>query len=251
MSKAMRIHKPGGPESMQWEDVEIGKPGAGEVQVRHRAVGLNYLDVYNRTGLYPNPLPLMVGHEGSGVVEAVGAGGTDLKVGDRVAYGAGPIGAYCEVRNMPAGRLVTLPEAIDFEHGAAMMLQGMTVQYLLQRTFKVLSGQTILFHAAAGGVGLIACQWAKALGLQLIGTAGSAAKCELALASGAADQHHAGNIQAHHEQHGCGQREDGEKHTLALGLTDCALRVVRLNGRALVLIGRRILPGDDVHRGRL
>ncbi len=184
MSKAMRIHKPGGPESMQWEDVEVGAPGAGEVRVRHRAVGLNYLDVYNRSGLYPNPLPLVVGHEGSGVVESVGAGVGELKAGDRVAYGAGPIGAYCELRNMPADRLVKLPEAIDFEHGAAMMLQGMTVQYLLLRTFKVLSGQTILFHAAAGGVGLIACQWAKALGATVIGTVGSDDKAALAKAHG-------------------------------------------------------------------
>ena len=184
MSKAMRIHKPGGPESMQWEDVEVGAPGAGEVQVRHRAVGLNYLDVYNRSGLYPSPLPLVVGHEGSGVVESVGAGAGELKAGDRVAYGAGPIGAYCELRNLPADRLVKLPEAIDFEHGAAMMLQGMTVQYLLQRTFKILSGQTILFHAAAGGVGLIACQWAKALGATVIGTVGSDDKAALAKAHG-------------------------------------------------------------------
>ena len=184
MSKAMRIHKPGGPESMQWEDVEVGAPGAGEVRVRHLAVGLNYLDVYNRSGLYPNPLPLVVGHEGSGVVESVGAGVGELKAGDRVAYGAGPIGAYCELRNMPADRLVKLPEAIDFEHGAAMMLQGMTVQYLLLRTFKVLSGQTILFHAAAGGVGLIACQWAKALGATVIGTVGSDDKAALAKAHG-------------------------------------------------------------------
>ena len=140
--------------------------------------------MYNRSGLYPSPLPLVVGHEGSGVVESVGAGAGELKAGDRVAYGAGPIGAYCELRNMPADRLVKLPEAIDFEHGAAMMLQGMTVQYLLQRTFKILSGQTILFHAAAGGVGLIACQWAKALGATVIGTVGSDDKAALAKAHG-------------------------------------------------------------------
>ena len=184
MPKAMRIHRPGGPEAMQWEEVQVGPPGAGEVQVRHRAVGLNYLDVYNRTGLYPNPLPLVVGHEGAGVIEAVGAGVTELKAGDRVAYGAGPVGAYCELRNMPADRLVKLPEPIGFEQGAAMMLQGMTVQYLLKRTFKVLPGQTILFHAAAGGVGLIACQWAKALGATVIGTVGSDEKAALARAHG-------------------------------------------------------------------
>ena len=184
MPKAMRIHEPGGPEAMRWEDVQVGSPGAGEVQVRHRAVGLNYLDVYNRSGLYPNPLPLVVGHEASGVVEAVGTAVGEFKAGDRVAYGAGPIGAYCELRNMPADRLVKLPDPLSFEQGAAMMLQGMTVQYLLKRTFKVLPGQSILFHAAAGGVGLIACQWAKALGATVIGTVGSEEKAALARAHG-------------------------------------------------------------------
>ncbi|MSQ73521.1 MAG: quinone oxidoreductase [Betaproteobacteria bacterium] len=184
MPKAMRIHQPGGADAMQWEEIQVGAPGAGEVQLRQHAVGLNYLDVYNRSGLYPNPLPFIVGHEASGVVEAVGAGVTELKAGDRVAYGAGPMGAYCELRNIAADRLIKLPETLGFEQGAAMMLQGMTVQYLLKRTFKVAPGQTILFHAAAGGVGLIACQWARAIGVTIIGTVGSDEKAALARAHG-------------------------------------------------------------------
>jgi NADPH:quinone reductase-like Zn-dependent oxidoreductase len=184
MTKAFRIHQCGGPEVMQWEDVAVGEPGPGEARVRHHAVGLNYIDVYFRTGVYSQPMPAGLGMEGAGVVEALGAGVTDLAVGDRVAYAGGPNGAYAEVRLMPAAKLVKLPDAVSFEQGAAMMLQGMTAQYLLKRTFPVKAGQTILWHAAAGGVGLIACQWAKALGATVIGTVGSDAKAELACAHG-------------------------------------------------------------------
>ena len=184
MPKAIRIHENGGPEVMRWEEVEVGVPGAGEVRVRHHAVGLNFLDVYFRAGLYKQPMPAGMGCEAAGVIEAVGAGVTDLAVGDRVAYAGGPNGVYAEVRVMPAAVLVRLPDSISFEQGAAMMLQGMTVQYLFKRTYPVKAGQTILFHAAAGGVGLIACQWARALGVTLIGTVGSDEKAELARAHG-------------------------------------------------------------------
>ena len=180
MSKAIRVHKAGGPEVMQWEDVSVGAPGPGEACVRHHAVGLNYIDVYQRIALYPMTYPSGIGLEGAGVVEAVGPGVANVKPGDRVAYANPPTGAYCEVRNMPADRLVNLPDGISFEQGAAMMLQGMTVQYLIKRTFKVKSGDTVLWHAAAGGVGLIACQWLAALGVTVIGTVGSEEKAKLA-----------------------------------------------------------------------
>jgi NADPH2:quinone reductase len=184
MPKAIRMFRDGGPEVMEFVDVEVGEPGPGEAQVRHAAIGLNYIDVYFRTGLYPQPLPAGLGMEGAGVVEAVGEGVTHVKVGDRVAYAARPPGAYAEVRNMPASVLLTLPDAIDFDTAAGMMLQGLTVQYLFRRTFALRGGETILFHAAAGGVGLIACQWAKALGVTMIGTVGSDEKAELARAHG-------------------------------------------------------------------
>lgn len=186
MPKAIRIHENGGPEVMKWEDVTVGDPGPNEARIRQHAVGLNYIDVYFRTGLYKQPMPGSIGQEGAGVVEAVGANVKDLKAGDRVAYAGGPVGAYAEVRLMPADRLVKLPDGISFEQGAAMMLQGMTAQYLLKRTFPVKAGQTILFHAAAGGVGLIACQWAKALGVTVIGTVGSDDKAAIAKAHGCA-----------------------------------------------------------------
>lgn len=186
MSKAIRIFKTGGPEVMEYVDVEVGEPGAGEARVRQHACGLNYIDVYFRTGLYPQPLPAGLGMEGAGVVEAVGGGVTHVKPGDRVAYAGRPPGAYAEARVMPAAVLVKLPDSIDFETGAAMMLQGLTVQYLFRRTFPLKGGETVLFHAAAGGVGLIACQWARALGVTLIGTVGSDAKGELAKQHGAA-----------------------------------------------------------------
>ena len=185
MPKAIRFGKTGGPEVLQWEDVEVGAPGPGEAQVRHKAVGVNFVDTYNRSGLYKHPLPSGLGAEGAGVVEAVGAGVTHVKVGDRVAYGTGPLGAYAEVRNMPAERLCNLPEGIFFEQGASMMLQGMTVQYLIKRIYPVKAGETVLWHAAAGGVGQIACQWLKALGVTVIGTAGSDEKCALAKSLGA------------------------------------------------------------------
>jgi NADPH2:quinone reductase len=185
MPKAIRFDRTGGPEVLQFVDVEVGAPGPGQAQVRHRAIGLNFIDTYHRSGLYPMALPSGLGTEGAGDVVAVGAGVTDVKVGDRVAYAGGPLGAYSEVRNMPADRLVKLPGKISYETGAAMMLKGMTVQYLLRRTYKVQKGQTILFHAAAGGVGLIAMQWAKALGVTVIGTAGSPEKAALAKRYGA------------------------------------------------------------------
>jgi len=188
MPKAVQIQQFGGPEVLQLVDVSIGDPGPGEVRIRHQACGLNYIDVYHRTGLYPNALPLMLGMEGAGIVEAVGEGVMHLQAGDRVAYASAPPGAYCEVRVMPARCVVKLPDGIDFEQGAAMMLKGLTVQYLLRKTQPqggLREGDFVLFHAAAGGVGLIACQWARAMGLQLIGTAGSDAKCQLALEQGA------------------------------------------------------------------
>jgi NADPH2:quinone reductase len=186
MVKAIRINRTGGPEVMEFVDVEVGEPGPGEARVRHGAIGVNFIDVYFRTGLYPATLPAGLGMEGAGVVEAIGEGVTEVKVGDRVAYAGRPIGAYAQARVMPAAILVRLPDEIDFETGAAMMLQGMTVEYLFNRTYKVKAGDTILFHAAAGGVGLIACQWARAIGANLIGTVGSDEKAELAKAAGAA-----------------------------------------------------------------
>jgi NADPH2:quinone reductase len=186
MTKAIRLFKTGGPEVMEYVDVEVGQPGPGEAQVRHVACGLNFLDVYFRTGLYPQSLPSGLGQEGAGVVEAVGEGVSHVKPGDRVAYAGGPNGAYADLRNMPAAKLVKLPDGISFDTAAAMMLQGLTVQYLLRRTFPLRGGETILFHAAAGGVGLIACQWAKALGVTMIGTVGSDEKAKLARAHGCA-----------------------------------------------------------------
>jgi len=183
MPKAIRFHQPGGPEVLVWEDIKVGDPGPGEVRVRHSAVGVNYIDIYHRTGLYKLTLPSGIGMEGAGVVEAVGPGVTELKTGDRVGY-ASPIGSYSEVRLAPADRLVRLPDAIAFETAAGMMLKGMTVQYLIKRTFKVQPGMTVLFHAAAGGVGLIACQWMKSLGVTVIGTVGTDAKAALANAHG-------------------------------------------------------------------
>lgn len=185
MNHAIRIHEHGGPEVMGWEEIPTPSPGPGEALVRHGAVGLNYIDVYFRTGLYKPPsLPCVIGMEGAGTVEAVGEGVTVVAPGDRVAYATAPIGAYAEARTIKADRLVKLPDDISFEQAAAMMLQGMTAEYLLRRTFPVKPGQTILVHAAAGGVGLIMCQWAKHLGATVIGTVGSDAKAELARAHG-------------------------------------------------------------------
>lgn len=184
MNHAIRIHNTGGPEVLRWEAVEVGEPNAGEVRVRHTAVGLNFIDVYHRTGLYPLTLPSGLGLEAAGVIEAVGDGVAELQPGDRVAYCTGPIGAYAEARVMPARTLVKLPDALDDRQAAAMMLQGLTAEYLIRRTYRVQPGETVLFHAVAGGVGLIACQWLKHLGATVIGTVGSEAKAELARAHG-------------------------------------------------------------------
>lgn len=187
-SRAIHIAQHGGPEQLQLVQVTVGEPGPGEVRIRHHAVGLNFIDVYQRTGLYPQQLPVQLGMEAAGVIEAVGEGVTHLKAGDRAAYASNPPGAYCDVRVLPAKCVCKLPDAISFETGAAMMLKGLTAQYLLKRTLPqggLQAGDFVLFHAAAGGVGLIACQWAKALGLRLIATAGSEEKCALALANGA------------------------------------------------------------------
>jgi NADPH:quinone reductase len=185
MTHAIRIHETGGPEVMRWESIEVGEPGPGEVRLRQTAVGLNFIDVYFRTGLYPLPsLPGVLGMEAAGVVEAVGEGVTTLSVGDRVAYATPPPGAYAEARIMPAARLVKLPDNIEEKTAAAMMLRGMTAHYLLRRIHRVEPGDRILIHAAAGGVGLIACQWAKHLGATVIGTVGSDEKAEIARAHG-------------------------------------------------------------------
>jgi len=189
MPKAIRIYEQGPAEVMKWEEVDLPPPGAGEVRMRHEVAGLNYIDTYHRGGIYKMPLPMGIGSEAAGVVEAVGDGVTELKPGDRVTYASGtplqPVGSYAEARNIPAARLVKIPDGIKSETAAAMMLKGMTVSYLIKRTYKVKSGDTVLWHAAAGGVGLIACQWLKALGVTIVGTAGSDEKCELAKAHGA------------------------------------------------------------------
>ena len=188
-SRAIRIDQHGGVEQMKLVNATVGEPGSGEIRIRHHAVGLNFIDVYQRSGLYQLPMPLQLGMEAAGVVEAVGAGVTHLKAGDRAAYASQPPGSYCERRVMPAMCVCKLPDAISFETGAAMMLKGLTTQFLLKRTLPqggLQAGDFVLFHAAAGGVGLITCQWARALGLQLIGTAGSDTKCALAKTHGAA-----------------------------------------------------------------
>ncbi|PUA20839.1 quinone oxidoreductase [Glaciimonas sp. PCH181] len=184
MVKAIRINRTGGPEVMEYVDVEVGDPGPGEVRIRHAACGLNFIDIYFRTGLYPQPLPGGLGQEAAGVIEAVGPNVQGFKAGDRVAYAGRPNGAYSEARVMPAALLVRLPDAISFDIAAAAMLQGLTAQYLFRRTFPLHGGETILFHAAAGGVGLIAAQWARSLGVNMIGTVSSDEKGALALAAG-------------------------------------------------------------------
>jgi NADPH:quinone reductase len=184
VTKAIRFDKAGGPDVMKWVDVEVGEPGKGEIRIKHHTVGLNYIDVYFRTGLYPMPLPGGLGMEAAGVVTALGEGVAGLAVGDRVAYASRPPGAYTEERVMSAAYVVRLPDAIGFEDAASMMLQGLTAQYLLRRTYRVKAGDTVLIHAAAGGVGMLACQWAKSLGATVIGTVGSDEKAELARAHG-------------------------------------------------------------------
>ncbi|OAF17292.1 quinone oxidoreductase [Bradyrhizobium centrolobii] len=184
MTHAIRFHKTGGPEVLVWEEVNVGKPGPGEARIRHTAVGLNFVDIYNRSGLYPAQLPSGLGSEAAGVVEEVGPGVTDLKPGDRVAYGASPLGAYSEARLIPADRLLKLPDGVDDKTAAAMMLKGLTTQYLIRQTYRVKAGDTILLHAAAGGVGLILSQWAKHLGATVIGTVSNDEKAKLAKAHG-------------------------------------------------------------------
>jgi NADPH2:quinone reductase len=188
MARAIQIEKTGGPEELKLVDVKVGEPGPGEIRIRHKAVGLNFIDVYHRTGLYPLKMPAGIGGEGSGIVDAVGEGVTHLKAGDRAAYATNTPGSYCEERVMNAKHVCRLPDAIDFDTGAAMMLKGLTAQYLLKRTSlgQLQKGDQVLFHAAAGGVGLIAVQWGKALGYEMIGTAGSDEKCRLAKDNGAA-----------------------------------------------------------------
>ncbi|PRX37400.1 NADPH2:quinone reductase [Meinhardsimonia xiamenensis] len=184
-AKTVIIEEFGGPEVLRIVEREVGEPGPGEVRIRHKAIGLNFIDIYQRTGLYPLKLPAALGMEGAGVIEAVGEGVTHLRPGDRAAYASAVPGAYAEARVLPAAQVCPLPEGISFEEGAAMMLKGLTVQYLFERTHPISKGDFVLFHAAAGGVGLIACQWAKSEGIRLIGTAGSAEKCRLALEHGA------------------------------------------------------------------
>jgi NADPH2:quinone reductase len=204
--KAIRIHEYGGPEVLQWEKIELTPPAPDQVRLRHKAVGLNYIDVYHRTGSYPTPvLPCIPGMEAAGIVEAIGSEVSDIQIGDRVAYASPPLGAYAESRNLAADRLVKLPDEIDFDRAAAMMLQGMTAEYLLRRTYPVQPGETILFHAAAGGVGLIFCQWAKALGATVIGTVGSEEKAKIA------------------KDHGC-------EHTILYRQEDVVERVKEITG---------------------
>lgn len=186
MARTVIIQEAGGPENLKLVDKDVGDPGPGEIRIRHKACGLNFIDVYQRNGLYPLQLPHALGMEAAGIVEAVGEGVSHLKEGDRAAYAAAPPGAYCEARVMPAAQVCPLPDGISFEEGAAIMLQGMTVEYLFHRTWPLKPGDTVLFHAAAGGVGLLACQWAASEGVTLIGTAGSAEKCDRALSLGAA-----------------------------------------------------------------
>jgi NADPH2:quinone reductase len=205
--RAIRFSRTGGPEVLTWEEVSVGSPAAGQVTVKHTAVGLNFIDTYHRTGLYPVQLPSGIGLEAAGVVEAVADGVTEFAVGDRVAYGTGPIGAYSEIRNIAADKIVKIPEGIEDRTAAAIMLKGLTAQYLLRRTYRVKAGDTILVHAAAGGVGLLLCQWAKHLGATVIGTVGSTAKGEIARA------------------HGC-------DHTVLYRVTDVAKRVRELTGGA-------------------
>jgi NADPH2:quinone reductase len=183
MAKAIRFHKQGGPEVLQVDDVPVGDPGPGQVRIRHTAIGVNFVDIYQRSGLYPMQLPAIAGNEGAGVVEALGKGVKDLKVGDRVAYTGLP-GSYCEARIVPADRMVKIPKGISDEQAASMMLKGLTVHYLIHSTYKVKKGDTVLWHAAAGGVGTIACQWLKKLGVNTIGTVGSPEKVQLAKAHG-------------------------------------------------------------------
>jgi NADPH:quinone reductase len=222
MAHAIRIHQPGGPEVMQWEEITTGDPGPGQARVRHTAVGVNYIDTYHRSGLYKLPMPTGLGSEAAGVVEAVGQGVTDIKPGDRVAYSGGAPGSYAEVRVMPVDRLVKLPDGVSDRTAATLMLKGLTTQYLFRQTYPLKSGETILFHAAAGGVGLIACQWARALGVTMIGTVGSDEKAKIA------------------KEHGCA-------HTIVYTREDYVARVKELtNGKGVPVVydgvGKAMFP---------
>ena len=224
MAHAIRIHQPGGPEVMQWEEMTAGDPGPGQARVRHTAVGVNYIDTYHRSGLYKLPMPSGIGSEAAGIVEAVGPGVTDIKAGDRVAYCGGAPGSYAEVRVMPVDRLVKLPEGVSDRTAATLMLKGLTTQYLLRQTYPVKSGETILFHAAAGGVGLIACQWARALGVTMIGTVGTDEKAKIA------------------KDHGC-------THTIVYTREDFVARVKELtNGKGVPVVydgvGKAMFPSS-------
>ena len=224
MSYAIRFHQTGGPEVLFREEIVVRDPAPGEARVRHEAVGVNYIDTYHRSGLYPLPLPSGLGLEGAGVVEAVGEGVTDLRPGDRVAYAGGPLGAYCDVRCLPADRLLKLPDSLSCQTGAAMMLQGLTAAYLLRRTYPVQPGDAVLIHAAAGGVGLIACQWAKALGATVIGTVSTEAKAELA------------------HKHGC-------DHVIFYTREDVAKRVREITGEGVAVVYDGV--GKDTFMGSL
>ena len=227
MTKAIRIHAIGGPDQMRWEDMDVPSPASGQALIRHHAVGLNFIDVYQRTGLYPLQLPAILGLEAAGIVEAVGDGVTQVQPGDRVAYAGGPAGAYTQARIIPADRLVKIPATTSFEQAAAMMLKGMTAQYLLRRTYKVQPGDTILIHAAAGGVGLIMCQWAKHLGATIIGTVGSPEKAAIAKAHGCDhtilynSQDFVAEVKAITQGHGCAAVYDSVGKTTFMGSLDC------------------------------
>ena len=224
MPFAIRFHQTGGPEVLRWEEVVVGDPAPGEARVRHEAVGLNFIDTYHRGGLYPLPLPSGLGLEAAGVVEAVGDGVVHLQPGDRVAYAGGPVGAYSQLRCLPADRLLKLPDSLSFNTGAAMMLQGLTAAYLLRRTYPVQRGDKVLIHAAAGGVGLIACQWAKALGATVIGTVSTEAKAETA------------------SKHGC-------DHVILYTREDVAKRVREITGEGVAVVYDGV--GKDTFMGSL
>ena len=257
MAHAIRIHKTGGPEVLQWEEVAVPQPGPNEALIRHKAVGLNYIDTYHRSGLYAVPMPSGLGTEAAGVVEAVGSAVTEFKVGDRVAYANGPLGAYSELKVHPGDRLVKIPDGISFEQAASMMLQGLTVQYLIRRMHYVpKAGDNILWHAAAGGIGLIACQWAKALGVNLIGTVSTEEKAALAREHGAA--HEVARLPAAARPHGdlrkffradAAHRRRHPEHQ-GIALRDAALAEwLRVEARRIARLGQGSLRYGPVRQG--
>lgn len=250
--KAVRIETNGGPEVLQWVQVPIPKPKADEVLVRNKAIGLNFIDIYYRDGLYGSPLPHGLGFEGAGVVEAVGANVTHVQVGDRVAYGQGPLGAYAEFHCLPGDRVVALPDSISYEEAAAMMLKGLTVHYLFRQVYRLEPGQTIVFHAAAGGVGLIACQWAKALGVNLIGTTSSSEKMELALQHGAwaMINHRTENVAARVAELTEGQKVPVVYDSIGAAMWERSLDCLQPRG-LMVSFGNASGPVKDVNLGIL